>query len=161
MPLTFGNSQLMIKIFKYFEELQCFIVAPQYKKIAHDLGLTEWNEVVWIGRYFTLDNDYGEHWFDNWELREKVAEKAKALGFDETDLLIIDPDRFKNEKDGPCHSAGERTNFWKDVLQSLELSLETIVSEARLQNAERQLNEPEEVILDLENRIASLVASGI
>jgi hypothetical protein len=25
--------------------------------------------VVWIARLSILDNDSGEHWFDNWELR--------------------------------------------------------------------------------------------
>lgn len=55
----------MIKIFKYIPDVGCFIVAPLYKELADKLGLTEWNEVVWIGRYFFLDDDVGEHWFDN------------------------------------------------------------------------------------------------
>ncbi len=26
-------------------------------------------------QYFMLDNDYGEHWFDNWDKREEIQEK--------------------------------------------------------------------------------------
>ncbi len=41
----------MIRIFEYLQELDCFVVNPDYKKNADSLGLTEWNEVVWIGRF--------------------------------------------------------------------------------------------------------------
>ena len=113
------SNNIMIRIFKYHQELDCFVVDPDYKVIADLLGLTEWNEVVWIGRFFTMDNDVGEHWFDNWDLREPLQAKAKALGLDTTELFILDPDRFKDDRDGPCHSPEERVLFWKDVLLSL------------------------------------------
>jgi hypothetical protein len=146
---------MTIKIFKYIDQLDCFIVNPVYKKIADRLGLTEWNEVVWIGRYFSLDNDNGEHWFDNWELKDEVEEKAKKLGLNYDELLILDPDRFKNNSDGPCHSDIERKRFWTDVLKSLELSIETIVGEAKKFNNDREKTE-ETYITDLDARISEV-----
>lgn len=144
-----------IKIFKYIDQLDCFVVNPEYKIIADRLGLTEWNEVVWIGRYFSLDNDNGEHWFDNWDHRDKLESKAKALGINYDDLLVIDSDRFKNDFDGPCHSGLERKVFWTDVLKSLELSLDTIINEALKFNNERDKTD-EEFITDLEERITEI-----
>jgi hypothetical protein len=72
-----------------------------------------------------MDNDFGEHWFDNWDLREERAAKAKAMGIAEEELLIIDPHRFQDGRDGPCHDAMQRKRFWTDVVRSLELSYET------------------------------------
>ena len=149
------NPMTTIKIFKYISQLDCFIVQPEYKIIADKLGLSEWNEVVWIGRFFSLDNDNGEHWFDNWDLRDKISSKAEALGIQYDDLLIIDPERFKNNLDGPCHSASERQQFWTDVLKSLELSLDVIVSEALKLNQEREINDGD-YISDLHIRIAEI-----
>jgi hypothetical protein len=145
------------KIFKYLDDLDCFVVDPAYKKVSDYLGLTEWNEVVWIGRYFIMDNDVGEHWFDNWELREKVNKQASALGLDESELFIIDPDRFQDGRDGPCHTSHERRHFWRDVLLSLELSLPTLIHEARKLNEERREGDPEDYIPDLENRISNMM----
>jgi hypothetical protein len=151
----------LIKIFKYHDVLDCFIVDPVYKKIADDLGLTEWNEVVWIGRFFTLDNDYGEqHWFDNWDLREPLEVKAAEFGLDSSQLFILDPDRFKNDADGPCHSSEQRILFWKDVLLSLQISYNTLFTEARKLNEERRVSDPEEYITNLEERIAALENGG-
>jgi hypothetical protein len=141
-----------IKVFKYIVPLDCFVIHPDYKKIADKLGLTEWSEVVWIGRYFCLDNDNGEHWFDNWSERENLTEKAKGLGWDPEDLFIIDPSRFKNGMDGPCHTDDERRKFWTDVLKSLELSIDTLVSEARKFNNGRTETDSS-FIVDLEFRI--------
>ena len=148
----------MVQVFKYLDELDCFIIDSRFKSISDSLGLTEWNEVVWIGRYFSLDNDNGEHWFDNWDLRDTLEEKAKELGFETDDLLIIDPEKFKNDFDGPCHTELERKRFWTDVLKSLQLSYETIFEEARKANSFRD-KEDEEFINDLENRIESLKAT--
>jgi hypothetical protein len=47
-----------IKIFQYIKSLDAFVVTDEYKRMADTLGLTEWKPVVWIGRLFTLDNDY-------------------------------------------------------------------------------------------------------
>lgn len=124
--------------------------------MADTLGLTEWNEVVWIGRFFLLDNDVGEHGFDNWDLREPLETKAAELGLDTTELFILDPDRFKNDIDGPCHTGEERILFWKDVLMSLQLSYETLFREARKINEERKEYDPEDYIPDLEERITKL-----
>ncbi len=44
-----------IKVFDYIEQLDCFVVNKDFKEIADYLGLTEWNPVVWIGRYFFLE----------------------------------------------------------------------------------------------------------
>lgn len=147
----------MIKIFEYFQELDCFVVNRDYKKIADSLGLTEWNEVVWIGRFFSMDNDFGEHWFDNWDLRKPLEAKAEELKLDTTELFILDPDRFKNDRDGPCHSPEERILFWKDVLLSLHLSHETLFREARKLNEERRRYDPEDYIADLEERINQII----
>jgi hypothetical protein len=140
-----------IRIFEYIDFLDCFVVNPAYKAMADDLGLTEWNEVVWIGRYFTLDNDLGEHWFDNWELRDQLESKAKEVGIAYNDLLIIDPERCKNEMFGPGQKPPERTNFWRDVFRSHWLSMELNFSEARKHNTER--GGADDFINDLENRI--------
>jgi hypothetical protein len=126
-----------------------FIVDDKYKTIAHRLGINEWNEVVWIGRFFAFDNDYGEHWFDNWEEREMIAPKAERLGLNYEDLLIVNPERFKDNKDGPCHTDTERIKFRTDVLKSLKLSLETIFSEAKKLNEQNCLLDQESFIQDL------------
>jgi hypothetical protein len=112
--------------------------------------------VVWIGRLFTLDNDYGEHWFDNWDEREALEDKAHKLGIASDQVMIIVPDRFKNDYDGPCHTPAFRKQFWTDVLKSLELSYDTLFEEARLNNATIKAYLPDEYIVDLEARIAAI-----
>ncbi len=148
----------MIRIFQYRDDLDCFVVSEEYRRIADQLGLTEWSPVVWIGRLFMLDNDYGEHWFDNWHLREPLEEEAAWRGLTEDELLIIDPERFQNGKDGPCHTPAFRKRFWTDVLRSLDLSFDLIADEARAFNQERPQFMPDEYIHDLEIRIAVLRA---
>jgi len=126
-------QNIRFKVFDYLEELDCFRVNKKFKEVVDEMLLSEWSGVEWIGRYFTLDNDYGEHWFDNWVQREAVAGKVKSLGFeDESELLIIDPKRLANYADGPCHSDEARKQFWHDVLYNLELSLQTLANECRL-----------------------------
>jgi hypothetical protein len=148
----------MIKVFRYIDEIDAFIVNPDFKIITDDLGLSEWNEVVWIGRYFMLDNDYGEHWFDNWDERDKREIKAKEQNILYDSILAIDPERFKNNIDGPCHSNLQRKNFWTDVLKSLQLSLDLIIDEARLINNGRKDEREENYINDLEKRIEKIKA---
>jgi hypothetical protein len=147
-----------IKIFRYLADLDCFVVSDEYQRIADQLGLFEWSPVVWIGRLFTLDNDYGEHWFDNWHLREPLEEAAAQRGLSYEELLIIDPERFQNGKDGPCHPPAFRKRFWIDVLRSLELSFDLLADEARAFNQERLRFMPDDYISDLEARIAALGA---
>ena len=142
----------MVKVFKYIEPLDCFIIEAEYKRIASLLGLVEWNEVVWIGRYLLLDNDNGEHWFDNWDLREQLEETAKLHGLECENLMIIDPQRFKNNFDGPCHTDIERKRFWTDILKSLHLSYETLFEEARKVN-DRRSKADDDYIINLEEQI--------
>ena len=144
-----------MKPFRYIPELNAFVLTKEYRQVASYLGIEGWEQYAWIGRLFTLGNDYGEHWMDNWELRESVAAKADALGFDESELLIIDPSRFQNGKDGPCHSEEVRKIFWTNVLDSLVLSPEMLIAEARLQN-EQNKHLPDSYMEDLEDRIESL-----
>lgn len=140
-----------IKIFRYIEVLDCFTLNEDYKSLANKLGFEEWESFAWIGRYFCLDNDYGEHWFDNWDAREFASSRANELGIDTDSLLFIDPERFKNDKDGPCHSAAERKLFWTNVLMSLELSLDVIINEAVKNNLENSGSE--DFVHDLNDRI--------
>ena len=143
----------MIRVFDYLPELDAFVVSSEYKQVADGLGLTEWHETVWIGRYLTLDNDYGEHFFDNWDLREERQAKAEAIGIDSERLMVVDPERFQNGKDGPCHTDEERKRFWTDVLQSLHLSWDTLVAEATKVNQARKDAGQSEASDDLEKRI--------
>jgi hypothetical protein len=98
------NSRI-VRVFRYLDDLDCFVVSEEYASLAEHLGLIEWSVVVWIGRLFTLDNDYGEHWFDNWHLREEREADDARLGLTGDELLIIDPQRFEDGRDGPCHLA--------------------------------------------------------
>ncbi len=143
------------KVFDYIDALDCFVVNPHFEKLMDYFGITEWNEVVWIGRLFTLDNDYGEHWFDNWEEREQLKNAAEKLGYQHEFLMVINPDRFQNGKDGPCHSSEERKNFWTDVCKCLTLSLETIIAEARKNNERNK--EHSNFLPDLEDRIQKVL----
>ena len=148
-----------IKIFRYIEELDGLDVTNEYREIAEDLGLAEWTPVVWIGRLFTMDNDLGEHWFDNWDLRDEKRADAERLGLDADQLLFIDPQRFEDGRDGPCHSREFRKRFWTDVLRSLELDMELLFDEARDFNQRRRKfveenpDDREDLIPDLEDRI--------
>ena len=142
-----------IKIFRYIEELDAFLVTDEYRQVANRLGLSEWHPVVWIGRLFTLDNDFGEHWFDNWTLREEKARAAERLGIASEALMVIDPERFKDDRDGPCHPAAFRKAFWTDVLISLELSYSLLFEEARQFNENIKELVPQDYIKDLEQRI--------
>ena len=142
-----------VRIFRYLEALDAFLVTDEYRSLADQLGLTEWHPAVWIGRLFMLDNDYGEHWLDNWEEREARAGRAAEYGIDPDDLMIIDPKRFVNDDDGPCHPPELRKRFWTDVLKSLELSYELLFEVARRMNARTKDVVPEDYIEDLEARI--------
>jgi hypothetical protein len=149
-----------MRVFNYLESVDAFLVSDEYKAVAQELGLTKWNPVVWIGRLFLLDNDYGEHWFDNWDERDEAEARANELGVvvDPHELMIVVPWRFQNGKDGPCHSDEIRKRFWTDVLKSLDLSLELLFEEARHVNA-RERGLPADIarpIADLEERIARM-----
>lgn len=142
-----------VRVFDYVSELDCFVIHTAYKSIANLLGLAEWNEVVWIGRYFSLDNDFGEHWFDNFDEQEKLKHKAKKLKLHHEKLFIINSSRFQNGRDGPCHNDEERKRFWTDVLTHLMLSIDTLSDEARKKKEKRKNLGREDYIPDLEKRI--------
>jgi len=145
-----------VRVFKYIDGLDAFVVTEQYRHLADYLGLTEWHPVVWIGRLFSLDNDYGEHWFDNWDEREVITARAAELGIEPSDLMIINPDRLTNGADGPCHSPELRKRFWTDVLKSLELSYELLFEQARERNTRVRVIASDEYIEDLEERIRQI-----
>lgn len=79
----------MIKVFNYIENLDCFLVTKEFADICNKLYLSEWNPVVWIGRYLMMDNDYGEHIFDNWDERETLAKRAKEKGYNLTKETLV------------------------------------------------------------------------
>lgn len=135
------------KVFDHIETLDCFVVNAAFKELINDLGLNE---------YFMLDNDYGEHWFDSWDEREKIEELALKLGYEQEDLMIIEPTRFADGKDGPCHTDVERKRFWTDVCKCLTLSIETIVGEAR-RNNEWHKKHNSLYLPDLEARIEKIL----
>ena len=145
-----------VRVFKYIDGLDAFVVTEQYRHLADYLGLTEWHPVVWIGRLFSLDNDYGEHWFDNWDEREAITARAVELGIEPSDLMIIKPDRLTNGADGPCHSPELRKRFWTDVLKSLELSYDLLFEQARERNTRVRVIAPDEYVEDLEERIRQI-----
>jgi hypothetical protein len=148
-----------VAIFKYIPELECFVADDHYRRIADYLGLSEWNPVVWIGRLFTRDNDFGEHWFDNWDERAEIEERAFELGYDCNQLLIVAPARFQDGRDGPCHTDEFRRRFWIEALSSLRLSLGLIIDEARHLNALAAAVDVPGRIEDLEHRIANVLAN--
>lgn len=106
MAVSKGTSKVMHvlpywKVFNRVPEIDaCFVVNPIFAKLCRCLGISEWTDVVWMGRLFARDQDFGEHWFDNWEEREAVEEQAEALGYDYEELLIVVPERFT---EGPCY----------------------------------------------------------
>ena len=157
-----------LQVFDYIEALDAFLVTPEFTTASERLGLTEWTPVVWIGRLFFLDNDYGEHWFDNWDEREALEARAAELGIDDSELMIINPWRFQNGKDGPCNTDSMRKAFWTDVLKSLTLSYELLFEQARDNNQKmKEMKEtipnfPTDIFLpDLEERIAEMQAAGV
>jgi len=103
-----------------------------------------------------MDNDVGEHWFDNWDLREQLRPQAEQRGIAYEDLLIINPQRFQDGADGPCHTPEQRKRFWTDVLRSLELSYELLFTEARTVNAWNQQRDRASYLPDLKQRIAQI-----
>ena len=142
-----------IQVFRFIEELDAFVVTKEFKYVSEQLGLEEWNAVVWIGRLLIMDNDFGEHLFDNWEEREEREVEAQKLGIDSSDLMIVVADKFINEQDGPCNAPEIRKAFWTDVLKSLRLSFDFLFQKAYLTNERVKELFPEDYISDLDQRI--------
>lgn len=148
-----GNGYPDLQIFDYVEEGDFFVVTKEYQAIADKLGLTEWNSVAWIGRLIALDNDYGEHWFDNWKEREEKVEIATKLGFEIGEILIVDPNRFQDGKDGPCHTNEFRKTFWTDILRTLKINLSTIIKKAIQENEKEKTIDIKEYDYQLDEKI--------
>lgn len=136
------SEGVRIKVFDYHPQLECLTFTPGFEQMSLDLGLCEWHPGVWLGRLFCMDNDFGEHWFDNWDERERLAKKKEELGIegpDYDDMMIVLPRRFQDGRDGPCHEADFRRLFWLDVLRHLTLDFELVADEARRVN-DRELS---------------------
>ena len=84
---------------------------------------------------------------------------SAALPYEE--LLIIDPERFQDGKDGPCQPPALRKRFWTNVLRWLALSFDLLADEARAFNQERLRFMPDAYMHDVEARIAALRASAV
>ncbi|MEO1052373.1 MAG: hypothetical protein AAFX87_17195 [Bacteroidota bacterium] len=158
-----SESDIYFKPFDYIKELDAFVINKAFDEVARQLGISEWHSAVWIGRFFTLDSDYGEHWFDNWDLRSDRRFEAEKLGIDDEQLMVVDPFRFKMKEfggDGPCHTDEHIKRFWTDVLKSFSVSLETMAIEARTNKQELEaaddIDDPEFYIEDLEDRIEKI-----
>lgn len=162
------ESEIFFKPFDYIKELDAFTVNEEFDKLAKELGVSEWHSTVWIGRFFTLDSDYGEHWFDNWDLREDRRIKAKQLGIEDNHLMVVSPLRFKMidfGDDGPCHTDDHIKQFWTDILKTMKISLKTIASEARKNKREIEesgniKNPAYNYIEDLDEKIKEIIASN-
>ena len=149
-----------VQVFKYIEQLDAFALTDDFRFVLEQLHLGEWGQgTQFIGRYFMLDNDYGEHFGDNWDEREAIEEKAKELGYDSEQLLIVVPERYINQYDGPCHSPKMRKMFWTDVFKSLKLSLDFLFEEARREYQRTMKHYPEEheTPFDIEERISAVL----
>ena len=130
------------QIFDYIDFADCFVVNKEFERVNWLIGLNEWHAVVWLGRAFISNNDFGEHWFDNWDERDKLFEKHKnqflEIGIeDEGELMILLADRMAPQKlttDGPCHSPEVLKKIWTDVLKSLKISKETLIALSMQEN---------------------------
>lgn len=155
-------SEIFYPVFDYIEELDASTINKEFDKVTAFLGIREWHSAVWIGRFFTLDSDYGEHWFDNWELREEKQQQAEKMGIASEELMIIDPFRFKMKDyggDGPCHSDEHIKLFWTDVLKNLKVSLALMAEEARKNKRQLEalgLTDDPDYIPNLDSRIQRL-----
>ena len=76
-------------------------------------------------------HDFGEHGFDNWDIREQKRHEGNRVGYDVETMLFLDPTRFQDGNDDPCHSADFRTRFWTHALQSRELDMTVLFDQVR------------------------------
>lgn len=84
-----------IKAFLYLPKADCFVVAPEFQAVCDRLNLTEWSAVVWMGRLFARDQDFGEHWFDNWDEREELEKRGvMPEQMDSEQMMIVVPEKF-------------------------------------------------------------------
>jgi catechol 2,3-dioxygenase-like lactoylglutathione lyase family enzyme len=145
-----------MRIFRYLPEVDAFQLTPDYTALVEALHIGDWEAFAWLGRLFSLDNDVGEHWFDNWDLREQRAESAARHGLDTNTLLVVNPRRMADGRDGPCNTDEFRGRFWREVLMSLDLSEALIIAKAR--DFHSRLSDPsavDEVLAELEERVAA------
>jgi hypothetical protein len=81
------------------------------------------------------------------------------MGFEEESVYMLDPSRFQNGKDGPCHSNEFRKQFWTDVLKNLKLNLWTLIEKGRQINEKKRHSEllREEYDPNYEEKIQNLI----
>ena len=141
-----------MKLFIHHPAVGGFTYTAEYKELLEVLDLGWWDGRAWLGRLFSMDNDVGEHWMDNDELTEARASQAGRAGLDLHELMVLDPERMADGRDGPCNTTEFRMRFWTEVLAGLDLSEQLIIDSARAWHG--QVSSAEEVAA-LEGRIAS------
>ena len=164
------ESNKQIKVFNYIEELDCFLIDYGFKKICKYrqgmpclyLNIGEWHSAVWLCRLLCLDNDYGEHLFDNWDERDNFVHQINSLNLDidAEELMIVVPKNFIDNKDGPCHTDNIRKLFWTDVFKTLKVSYKLIFEYARENNLVNEKEDLENYLEDLEARIVEINTSN-
>lgn len=112
-----SDSNLRVKVFDYLPELDAFLCTDLFKRVNRLLGLEEWTPVCWIGRLFARDQDFGEHWFDNWDDRSRLEARGLRFDFpageDWGTVLVVNPVAFRQPRDKTCircRSEFERLN---------------------------------------------------
>ena len=141
-----------MKLFLHHADVGAFTYTAEYKELLEVLDLGWWEGRAWLGRLFSLDNDVGEHWMDNDELVEARADLAARAGLDLDELMVPDPERMVDGRDGPCNTTEFRMRFWTEVLACLDLSEQLIIDSARALHG--RCSSAEE-IAELEERIAA------
>jgi hypothetical protein len=70
--------------------------------------------------------------------------------------MVISPERFVNNGDGPCNTSELRKAFWTDVIKSLELSYDLLFQKAHDFNQRAKKFGHNNYIPDLEDRIEQI-----
>ena len=143
-----------IKVFQPGPTHGTFFCTKEFEQACAELNISEWHAAVWIGRLFARNQDFGEHWFDNWDEREELENFSLIFPKDEdySSLLIVVPRSFIQKSqscwscgekivkincpncqkelnikpDGPVYSEEVVKSFWIDVCESLIVSRKTL-----------------------------------
>jgi hypothetical protein len=140
-----------LKLFLHHADVGAFTYTPEYVELCEVLRYG-WECRAWLGRLFSMDNDVGEHWMDNESLVEARADLAVRAGLDPDLLMVPDPERMADGRDGPCNTTEFRMRFWTEVVACLVLSDQLIIDSARAWHG--KCSSVEEVAA-LEQRIAA------
>jgi hypothetical protein len=123
-------SKDSLKLFLHHADVGAFTYRPEYVELCEVLEYG-WECRAWLGRLFSMDNDVGEHWMDNESLVEARADLAVRAGLDPDLLMLPDPERMADGRDGPCNTTEFRMRFWTEVVACLVLSDQLIIDGAR------------------------------